>query len=188
GLLSPDGDIRAAIVCIDRAERGREAQFDVRSLALECRNPADQPTHGEGRRRIDAQNRPSDMLLHVHRGQRQPVENGGHLSKIDLPGIGQAELRWRPAKQFYAEPVLQKRDLPAYRPVRDVQFFRGVGEAYVPGRRFEGPNGIERWQFSHALSRPRRCSCFATVDWSDATVAGDLERTGYRPGTGTATQ
>src|SRR6202012_6086032 len=138
GLLSPDGDIRAAIVCIDRAERGREAQFDVRSLALECRNPADQPTHGEGRRTIDAQDRRSDMLLHVHRGQRQPVENGGYLSEIDLPGIGQAELRWRPPKQFYAEPVLQKRDLPAYRPVCAIQLFRGVGEADGPGCPFEG--------------------------------------------------
>ena len=62
--------------------------------------------------------------------------------KGECTGIGQDNSPVEPAKQFHPQSILECADLMAHSPRRNIQLFRGLGKAEVPGGSLEGAQAI----------------------------------------------
>ena len=134
---------------VQRLQRGGQADLDVRVAALEAGQAGNQTAHREGRGGAHAQGGRRAGLLHLLRGQGQPVEHGCRLRGEGPTRLRQHQLRRRTAKQRCAQPFLQQRHLPAHRAMGDVQLRSRSRETHVARRGLEGADRFQRRKLSH---------------------------------------
>ncbi len=103
---------------------------------------AQQPTHGQRRRRLQAQR--TTLAGHRNAGVFDGAKTDLQLLRQQSPGIGQRQTRAVPLEQLAAEMLFQRLHVPADRTLGDEQALRGLGERAETRRHLEGAQGIER--------------------------------------------
>lgn len=152
-----DGKIYLVVNEIDVLRVGGNSKIDVLIDGRKFSKPRDKPFRGKTRRDADSQDAcPANRVRERRVTCAQPLQSFGREGQISLSGIRQRKRFSVSREQLLVEPLFQLTDGVADSALRDVQLFRGSGEALVPRSRFEGPHSADRrrnpWLQRHAFS------------------------------------
>jgi len=75
-----------------------------------------------------------------------PVQRIAHDREVVSARLRNDEALALPIEKLDRQFSLKRLDLLAHRALRDTELFRGAGKTLMPGRGFEGFQGIQRWQ------------------------------------------
>ena len=117
----------------------------VYGLLLECAEARHQPIGREGVHRRHRQHRVVG-LAQFREGSMQALEGCGDGRRQTPTGLRELDLLRQANEQRLSQPVLQHLDLVADGGLGHAEFFRRLGEALMPGRGLEGPDGGQRRQ------------------------------------------
>ncbi|MCY1448702.1 hypothetical protein D9M71_653970 [compost metagenome] len=120
--------------------------FVVAALHAEGAEPRQQPAHGQGRGRLQAQH--TLIRTQTGTGALKGVETVAQTGQQQARWLGQLQLAAAALEQAAVEMLLQGADMPAHRALGDRQFLGRAGEGGMPGGRFEGAQGIEGRQLA----------------------------------------
>ncbi len=123
---------------------GEQAQIDERTLLLECLQPRQQPSHGEGAHGAHGEHFARACVAALRQRALDAAERVRQRRQQRQTFIGERQPARQPAEQRLAQALLEVADVLAHRGLRHVQLFRRAGEIQVPRRDFERPQGIER--------------------------------------------
>src|SRR5215470_2389530 len=137
------GGVDAVALEIGQIQSGREPHVDIRVSRAEALEPRDQPLGCEDRRDTQDQRTPTIVLPQGVQRPLQLGEAGAQPGKKRLAGVGQEQRIASATEEPDLEIVLQRLYLVADRSHRDAQLVRGLRDAQVTARRFEGAERVE---------------------------------------------
>ncbi len=128
--------------------------------ATEILQPGHQPLCREGRRHRHRQDAALGRGLDVLQGRHDALERFGQPGQAGLAFVGQRQDAIGAAEELAAQLVLELLDLLADRAWRHMQFGRCLGEAEMPGRYDEGPQGAQRRQAAEGNTHQFSCGIY----------------------------
>ena len=135
-------DVLAAEV--RRLMRRRDLDVEVAVQRVELREARNEPPDRERRRNLEPQRLPIGFLLQLPGRIFELVERLSDGSRIGDSLRRQSDASPVAHEKLHAEPRLERRNVAAYRALRDAEFRRRLRKARVPRRGFECAHRIQR--------------------------------------------
>ncbi len=155
-----DGGVELLGAVIEPRQSHRAVDRDVRVRLEEARQAAGEPGRGKRRRNRELEDVGAVGVCHGPLGgDLERVERLPDVGKVAAPGVAQRDALPNPPEQRRAELRFELSNLPAHRPLREMELGGGPRDAAVACGALEGHQRGNRWEggLLHApLSRAGR--------------------------------